>query len=605
MKSKQEVINIEPEKLEELIGKIQKYLPEEDAKIVIGIIETLKFICEKLDEKNFQLKRLLKRIFGRQSEKTKDILENISNPKEDSTENESEEEILEEINESAENNLNVSENQMSENNDESKPNKQSKDNSSDDSQSNEEEEKKEEDKKKGHGRNGIDKYPGADVVPIAHESLKNGDPCPKCPKGKVYKQKPGIFVFIKGNTPVDATIYQREKFRCNLCGAIFEAKLPDHLSMENKSRKYYDESSKTIMIILRYGYGLPLNRLEKLQESLGVPLPASTQWDKIEEAADAIHPVFNELKRVAAQGEIIHNDDTGGKILAVIQQIEEEKKSGEKGRTGIFTTGIIAIVGEYQIALFFTGRQHAGENTGDVCEAREKERPPLITMSDAKSGNVPKGMDVIECNCNTHARRYFADIVDDFPQECQYVIVEVFGEIYKNERETKEKEMSAAERLEHHQKYSGPVMEKFHIWLNQQIEEKEVKPGSSLKSLVEPNSSLGKAIKYVLRHWEKLTRFLHVEGAPIDNNICERAIKTVICHRKNSLFYKIEHGAYIGDMFMSLIHTCRLNGINVFEYLTELQKNSSRIFKNPSQWLPWNYKDTLKEIEKESEKKEN
>ena len=75
-------------------------------------------------------------------------------------------------------------------------------------------------------------------------------------------------------------------------------------------------------------------------------------------------------------------------------------------------------------------------------------------------------------------------------------------------------------KIHDHQKYSGPVMEKFHIWLNQQIEEKESEPGSSLKSLVEPNSSLGKAIKYVLRHWEKLTRFLYVEGAPIVNNIC-------------------------------------------------------------------------------------
>ena len=100
--------------------------------------------------------------------------------------------------------------------------------------------------------------------------------------------------------------------------------------------------------------------------------------------------------------------------------------------------------------------------------------------------------------------------MEDFPHECQYVIVEVFGEIYKNERETKEQNMSIAGRLDYHQKNSGPIMEKFHFWLNQQIDE----------NLVEPNSTLGKAIKYVLNHWENLTRFLEVEGAPIDNNIC-------------------------------------------------------------------------------------
>ena len=584
MKSKPEVINIEPEKLEELIGKVQKNLPEEDAKIIIGMIDTLKFICEKLEKKDVQIKRLLKRLFGIKSEKTKDIIKkNDDDSKEDVSENE---------NKSTPYTPNDSGEELLENTSGKSCNNQDTTNinTSDETQKQEEEEK-ESDPKKGHGRNGIDKYPGANVIQVDHESLKSGDPCPECPTGKVYQQKPGIFVFIKGNTPVDATIYKREKFRCNLCGAIFEAKLPDHLPQETKARKYYDETSKTIMAMLRYGYGFPLHRMAKLQENLGIPLPASTQWDKIEEAADLIHRVFEELKKMAAQGEIIHNDDTGGKILAVMKQIEEEKESGKNGRTGIFTTGIIAIVGEYQIALFFTGRQHAGENTEDVCIAREKECSPLIVMSDAKSGNVPKGVDVIECKCNTHARRYFADIVDDFPHECQYVIVEVFGELYKNERETKEKKMTAIERLEYHQKNSGPVMDDFYIWLNRQID----------GNMVEPNSSLGKAIKYVLKHWENLTRFLHVEGAPIDNNICERAIKTVICHRKNSLFYKNEHGAYIGDMFMSLIHTCALNDVNAFEYLTELQKNSSKIFKNPSKWLPWNYKEALEYCDKTTE----
>ncbi|KPA15567.1 transposase IS66 [Candidatus Magnetomorum sp. HK-1] len=552
-------------------------MPEKDAELIVRIILTLKFICEQLENKNVQIKRLLKRIFGIKSEKTKNILKNNSGSEDNTSEG----------------------NDLSINNNQKELSTDSKDSNIDSSknQKNKDEEEKNEDEncKKGHGRNGIDKYTGANVIEVPHQSLKKGDPCPLCPKGKVYPIEPGVFTFIKGKPPVSATIYKTEKLRCNLCGKIFEAKLPKHLPQETKSRKYYDETSKTIIIMLRYGYGFPLHRMAKLQENLGIPLPASTQWDKIEEAADLIHRVFEELKKIAAQGEIIHNDDTGGKILAVMKQIEEEKESGKKGRTGIFTTGIIAIVGEFQIALFFTGRQHAGENTEDVCIERKKESSPLILMSDAKSGNVPKGVDVIECNCNTHARRYFADIVDDFPHECQYVIVEVFGEVYKNERETKEKMMSAIERLEYHQKNSGPVIDDFHIWLNQQIDE----------NLVEPNSSLGKAIKYVLNHWEKLTRFLHVEGVPIDNNICERAIKTVLCHRKNSLFYKNEHGAYIGDMFMSLIHTCTLNDVNAFEYLTELQKNSSKIFKNPSQWLPWNYKEALNNCCKTTENKEN
>ena len=122
-------------------------------------------------------------------------------------------------------------------------------------------------------------------------------------------------------------------------------------------------------------------------------------------------------------------------------------------------------------------------------------------------------------------------------------------------------------------------MEKLKEWLQTQTHERKV----------EPNSSLGKAIAYMLKHWEPLTLFLRVPGAPLDNNLCEQLLKRAILHRKNSLFFRTEHGAYIGDLFMSLIHTCRLNRVNPFHYLTTLQKHSSELFKNPGKWLPWNY----------------
>jgi hypothetical protein len=139
--------------------------------------------------------------------------------------------------------------------------------------------------------------------------------------------------------------------------------------------------------------------------------------------------------------------------------------------------------------------------------------------------------------------------------------------------------MCAAQRLQFHQENSGPVMEQLKTWLNEQIDEKKI----------EPNSGMGKAISYMLRHWDALTLFLRVEKAPLDNNICERAIKLVIRHRKNALFYKTKFGAYIGDLFMSIIHTCNLNNVNPFVYLTTLQKHCPDVSKNPQQWMPWNY----------------
>jgi len=126
-------------------------------------------------------------------------------------------------------------------------------------------------------------------------------------------------------------------------------------------------------------------------------------------------------------------------------------------------------------------------------------------------------------------------------------------------------------------------MEKLHAWLRAQLDEKKV----------EPNSGLGTAMTYLLKHWDRLTLFLRQAGAPLDNNICERALKKAIRHRKNSLFYKTETGAEVGDLFMSLIHTCELNGVNPFDYLTQLQKHATELAHDPAAWMPWNYQETL------------
>jgi transposase len=111
--------------------------------------------------------------------------------------------------------------------------------------------------------------------------------------------------------------------------------------------------------------------------------------------------------------------------------------------------------------------------------------------------------------------------------------------------------------------------------------------------LAEPNSGLGKAISYLLNHWTRLTLFLERVGTPLDNNLAERSLKKAILHRKNSLFYKTRNGAKMGDLYMSLIHTCELNGANPFDYLTELQRHAEEVKRVPAEWMPWNYRKRL------------
>ena len=433
---------------------------------------------------------------------------------------------------------------------------------------------------RGHGRNGADAYRGARKVEVPHALLKAGDQCPDCQRGKVYPQRdPGVLVRIQGQAPIAATVYELEKLRCNLCGDVFTAATPEGLG-----EKKYDETAASMIAMLRYGSGFPWNRLEGLQENLGIPLPAATQCEIVQETAAQIQPAGDELIRQAAQGEVVHNDDTSMRVLSLDRDAACDADIAAE-RTGVFTSGIVSIGEGHRVGLYFTGRKHAGENLADVLRQRAADLEAPIQMCDALSRNLPKlpeKLEIIVGHCLAHARRHFVEVTPNFPQECRFVL-ESLGEVYGYDEATRAQCMSPEQRLRFHQEHSGPVMDKLHVWLSAQFDERRV----------EPNSGLGTAISYMLKHWDRLTLFLRQAGAPLDNNVCERALKKSILHRKNSLFYKTRNGARMGDLFMSLIHTCELNGADPFDYLNQLQRHAEELKQTPSEWMPWNYRGTL------------
>lgn len=426
----------------------------------------------------------------------------------------------------------------------------------------------------GHGRNGAEAFSGAHRVEIKHQTLTHGDRCPECGQGNVYGQKePKVLVRVTGQAPLAATVYSLERLRCGACGQVFTAQEPEGVG-EDK----YDESAAAMIAQLKYGSGTPFNRLEQLEKQLGIPLPAATQWEIVEKAAHPIKPARDELIRQAAQGEVVHNDDTSMRVLRLERDPKDE-------RTGVFTSGIVSTAQGRKIALYFTGSQHAGENLADVLKQRSRELPSPVQMCDALSRNVPRlaaGTEILLANCLAHGRRQFVDVAENFPRECRYVL-EMLGLVYGYDAEARELGLTPDERLRLHQKRSTPVMDQLHLWLEEQLAERRT----------EPNSGLGQAISYLLRHWLPLTLFLRQVGAPLDNNIVERALKRVVLHRKNALFYRTLNGAQVGDLFMSLIHTCQLCGANSFDYLVELQRHSQELAACPAEWMPWNYRDTL------------
>jgi hypothetical protein len=341
-----------------------------------------------------------------------------------------------------------------------------------------------------------------------------------------------------------------------------------------------------MMALLRYGTGVPLNRLARLQRNLQTPLPASTQWQVVRDHAPVLRPVYDELRRHAASGDIIHNDDTNARILELMGKRRGELLAAgelpDPDRTGLFTTAVVAVTSAGPVALFFTGRKHAGENLNALLAERDAALAPPIQMCDGLDRNAPRDHEVVLSNCLAHGRRHIVDEVENFPSECRHVL-EQLGTVFDHEATCRTLELTGHHRLRYHQEHSEPVMRELEQWLEHQLAAKRV----------EPNSGMGQAISYLLTRWDKLTLFLRVPDAPLDNNLCERVLKMAIRHRNNSLFYRSRYGAYVGDLYMAIIYTAELHGVNPFEYLTVLLQHGRDVADNPAAWLPWTFEATL------------
>jgi transposase len=435
---------------------------------------------------------------------------------------------------------------------------------------------------KGHGRIPASGYPNAHVVSVEHPTLHAGDTCPDCGCGRLHSlSDPARILRIFGQAPLAAVCHDCERLRCGGCGKVFTARAP----IEAQGPKY-SESAASMIALLHYGAGVPFHRLAHLQSNMQTPVPATTQWEVVRDHAEELRPVFDALKDRAADGEVLHNDDTYVRILDLMGKRRAELLKAGKleapDRTGLFTTGVVAKTDDGPIALFFTGRQHAGENLDDLLDERDTARGAPVLMCDGLSRNKPGNHDVVLSNCTAHGRRHIVDEATNFPAECRHVL-EQLALVFRNEATAKKLALTAEQRLELHQRESGPVMEALKRWLDEQFEQKRV----------EPNSGLGQAYRYLLDRWDPLTVFLRVPGAPIDNNVCERILKMAIRLRNASLFYKSLRGANVGDLYMSLIFTAEMNGENSFEYLLALTEHETELKANPSAWLPWAFRATL------------
>lgn len=435
-------------------------------------------------------------------------------------------------------------------------------------------------KRKGHGRLRADAYLGAEVIEVLHSDLNPGDLCPEdyC-DGRLYElSEPGVMIQITGSPVAQATHYQLQKLRCSICEVIFTAPLP-----EGVEEVKYTTSLIAMLMIHKYFMSVPLYRQETLQNYLGVPLPASTQWELMAAQEEVLSALYRAFEYDAAQGKGISIDDTKARIL---EQIAHNKKAQKKAdKASCYTTGIVSAHEDHISYIFVTDNQTAGKSAAPFLRLRNPKLPTPYVMCDALTANIPEAISsdlYTLCYCLIHARRQFYELPDGYDDLAEEVMG-MIGKIYDYEEQTKG--MSSEERLSYHQKHSTPIMEQLKAYLSSQ--EKEF----------EPNGVAGKAIAYVLNRWTELTQFLRHLHVPLDTNLTEQALKLIIQVRKTSMFYKTLKSAKIASYIQTALYSAAQNDINPYEYMKTVLKHKEAVIKNPHQWLPWSYQATLAGLE--------
>ena len=420
------------------------------------------------------------------------------------------------------------------------------------------------------------------VVMHSHADLVKGATCPECQIGKMYKSEPGSLLRITGQSPFTPEQHVMERLRCNTCGAYATAALPPEVLSDGDSQQKYGYSARALMAIYKYFAGLPFYRQGSIQKLLGVNITASTVFDQVEYVANDIYPVYQALVNSAADAVHYYMDDTTHRILDA-KPIEKKARSSDKMqlRSGVYTSGVIATTSEHHsIVLFETNIGHAGEFIDSILQHRHNDSPKPIIMSDALTSNRPTVRVVIGSLCNSHARRQFVDVITHFPDEVEQILTR-YGEIWFNDAHTLAQPLSPSARQAYHQQHSLPIMEEIKQW-----GEAHLRSGQ-----VEANSSLGRAVRYFIKHYEGLSCFCRFDGVKLDNNRIEAMLKIIVRDRKNAMFHKTLHGATIGDIITSMIASASEAGINVFEYFTRLQREKSQVKAAPERYLPWNYVD--------------
>jgi hypothetical protein len=236
--------------------------------------------------------------------------------------------------------------------------------------------------------------------------------------------------------------------------------------------------------------------------------------------------------------------------------------------------------------LFYTGRHHAGEIVDQVLRHRSPARPKLVKCTDGATKNFDHEQKdkVIEATCNAHALLKFRDIRDKYPADYAEA-GRVYKQVFDHDDKAAALGLSPIDRMLYHREHSKPLMERLKRHCAERIKSR----------LVEPNSPVWEPLTFVINQWDRLVRFCEVPGVPLDTNLVEQALIMPVRYLAGSFNYQTVDGALVGDHAMSLIATARKNGVEPVAYLTECLRCHEDLAERPEHYLPWKYRERLKE----------
>lgn len=339
---------------------------------------------------------------------------------------------------------------------------------------------------------------------------------------------------------------RRLKYRCRCNSAVVTAPAPLRLIPGGR----YSPEFAVEVAISKYLDHLPLQRQSGIMARQGLNVSSQTLWDQIEALARVLTPSYEALHARVLSAPVVHADETHWR-LTTRQESSKWWVWSVASRQAVFyrLCGTRSAKAARKILSGYTGTV--------MCDGYKAYQ--TLANEGAKTDRAGPRMEL--AHCWAHARRKFVEAEANYPLPCGQAL-ELIGELFRIERKVPAVEVPEGPevldlRLELRRKDSAPALEELRAWAEQTL------------PVALPRSGLGKAIRYLLGHWEGLTRFLEDPRIPLDNNLAERELRGVVIGRKNHYGSRSQRGTEVAAIFYSLAESAKLVGQDPHAYLIE------------------------------------